>query len=136
MHFGVVFSNDKFRFQLFVNHKDNRIPGLMSIAKSKIYSLDINTDNFAINNDNSLSEFLNHLSLFQNISDEELYYHFTEFEKLHNESKKESIGYMNKLKNIKNKISERFSTPPEKELTDFERKMEEIEYKMLKQKYE
>jgi len=136
MHFGVVFSNDKFRFHLYVNHKDNRLHNLMSFSKSQIYSFDINPETNKLKNSDSVKEFLNYMSLFQKISDEELYYHYMEFEKIHKEALEYSEFKFPKFEKIKNKIIDRFSTPPEKELNEFEKKLEEVEYKILERKYE
>jgi hypothetical protein len=136
MHFGLVFSNDKFRYHLYINHKDNRLPGSMSFSKSQIYSFDINPYTNKIKNTDSVKEFLNHLNLFQKISDEELYYHYMEFEKIHNEAEKYSKFKFPEFEKMKNKIIDRFSSPSEKELNEFEKKLEEIEYKILKRKFE
>lgn len=136
MHFGVAFSNDKFRFHLYVNHKDNRLPSSMSFSKSRVFSFDINPNTNEIKNTQAMAEFLNYLNLFQKISDEELYFHYMEFEKIHTEANKFSEYKYPKFEIIKQKISEKFSPPPEKELTDFEKKLEEVEFKLMQKKYE
>ena len=136
MHFGVVFVNDKFRFHLYVDHKDNKLPGLMSFAKSRVFSFDIDPSMNKINNSESIAMFLNYLNLFQNISDEELYSHYVDFEKIHSEAYKISKFSLPKFEDIKKKITDRFVTPPEQELTDYEKKLEEVEYKLLKRNYQ
>ncbi len=131
MHFGIAFLNDKFRFQLYVSHPDNRIADVLCITKSRTFSFDIDPFSNNIENINSIKEFVNHVNLFETINDDELYNHFLCFEKLH-----KNAYYLEKnpdveinLKNIKKKIKNTFKPTQEIE-TEFTQKIEKYEYQL------
>ncbi len=130
MHFGVSFLNDKFRFQLFINHPDNKPLDIFCLTKSKVFSFDIDPYTNRIKNIDSIKEFLEHINIFNKITDDELYYHYQNFEKLYKsnyfEVEREELNFQR----FKKQLSEKFKTKPLKE-TQMSRKANEIELEIL-----
>jgi len=133
MHFGAAFLNDKFRFQLLVNHPDQRVLDNFSISKSKVFSFDVDPFTSTIKNFEAIKDFIDHLNIFNKIPDEELYQHFVNFEKLYRSKYFEEIQDEVTLGNIRKKLSDKFR--PNKAVaakeTIITRKLNEIELDVL-----
>lgn len=131
LHIGGAFINDKFRYQLFINHPDNGVPDLFSFTKSKIISFDIDPYTNTIKNLDSIKEFLDFINIFNNIPDTELYEHFLSFDKLFKghyfREKTEPIT----LKKIQEKLNEKLYGAKPVEETLIARKSNEEELKLL-----
>lgn len=116
LHFGASLLNDKFRFQLFVNHPDHRMLDVFSLIKSKTYSFDIDPNTNKIHNPFAIKEFLKFINIINNVSDEELYYHYLNFQKhFQNAYFPDEVQEKLTFKVIKNKFIEKFNPKPEKD---------------------
>jgi hypothetical protein len=130
MHFGAAFLNDKFRFQLLVNHPDKRILDNFCLSKSRVFSFDIDPNTNSIRNIEAIKDFIDHLNIIHRIPDEELYQHYINFEKLYKskyfEEKQDEVS----LSNISKKLFDKFKTKTPKE-TIISIKANEIELDIL-----
>jgi len=130
MHFGATFLNDKFRFQLLIKHPENRIFDNFCLSKSKIFSFDIDPYTNSIKNIDSIKEFIEQINIINVIPDEELYYHYLNFEKLYKSKYFEEKQNDLNLNIFKTKLLEKFKTKPLLE-NDMNRKANEIELSLL-----
>ena len=130
MHFGAAFLNDKFRFQLLVNHPDQRVLDNFSLSKSKVFSFDVDPYTNTIKNLEAVKEFVDYLNIINKIPDEELYQHFDNYEKIYKakyfEEKQDEVSFGN----IRKKLSDKLNPKAPKE-TSISRKFNEIELDIL-----
>lgn len=130
MHFGAAFVNDKFRFQLLVNHPDQRLIDNFCLSKSKVFNFEIDPNTITIKNVDAIKDFIDHLNLISKIPDEELYQHYLNFEKLYKQKYFEEVQDEVTLENIREKLSNKFRPKVPKE-TSVSQKANEIELDIL-----